>query len=93
MKRFSVIIPIYNRPEELDELLESLEKQTFKDFEVLVVEDGSTHKCDEVVKHYSSLLDIKYFFKNICYFNIFYVILCYTRVHILIKEEGYKKSL
>ncbi|MBK6977735.1 MAG: glycosyltransferase [Cytophagaceae bacterium] len=64
MKRFSVIIPIYNRPEELDELLESLEKQTFKDFEVLVVEDGSTHKCDEVVKHYSSLLDIKYFFKK-----------------------------
>ncbi len=64
MKRFSVIIPIYNRPEELDELLESLEKQTFKDFEVLVVEDGSTLKCGEVVKQYSSSLDIKYFFKK-----------------------------
>jgi glycosyltransferase involved in cell wall biosynthesis len=64
MKRFSVIIPIFNRPEELDELLESLEKQSFKDFEILVVEDGSSLKSDAVVKQYENTLDIKYFFKE-----------------------------
>ena len=39
--RFSVIVPLYNRPDEIRELLESLTLQTVKDFEVLVVEDGS----------------------------------------------------
>ena len=40
--RYSVIIPVYNRPDEVDELLQSLTDQSFKDFEVIVVEDGST---------------------------------------------------
>jgi len=47
--QFSVIIPVFNRPDEVDELLESLTKQTYRQFEVIVVEDGSTRKCDEVV--------------------------------------------
>ena len=42
MKQFSVIIPVYNRPDEVDELLGSLAAQTFKHFEVIIVEDGST---------------------------------------------------
>ena len=46
--RFSIIIPVYNRPQEVDELMESLCHQSFKDFEVVVVEDGSTEKCDMV---------------------------------------------
>ncbi len=41
---FSIIIPLYNRPDELDELLASLCKQTNKQFEVIVVEDGSDKK-------------------------------------------------
>ena len=40
--RYSVIIPVYNRPDEVDELLQSLTQQSFKDFEVIVVEDGSS---------------------------------------------------
>ena len=40
--RYSVIIPVYNRPDEVDELLQSLTAQHFKDFEVVVVEDGSS---------------------------------------------------
>ena len=47
--KYSLIIPVYNRPEEVDELLESLVAQQFADFEVLVVEDGSTLPCREVV--------------------------------------------
>jgi glycosyltransferase involved in cell wall biosynthesis len=64
MREFSIIIPVYNRPNEIDELLQSLTKQTFIDFEVIVVEDGSREKADEICKKYSSSLDIKYFLKE-----------------------------
>ena len=62
---FSIIIPVYNRPNEIDELLESLTKQDFSDdFEVLIIEDGSTIKSDIIVEKYKSQLNIKYFFKE-----------------------------
>lgn len=61
--RYSVIIPVYNRPDELRELLESLTTQTRKDFEVIVVEDGSTISSEEVVQQYSKQLPITYYFK------------------------------
>ncbi len=63
--RFSIIIPVYNRPKEVDELLESITKQDFKDgFEVLLIEDGSSEKSDIVVEKYISKLKINYFFKE-----------------------------
>ena len=62
--RFSVIVPLFNRPIEIDELLSSLTSQTFKDFEVLVVEDGSSDPAKEIVLKYSDDLDVKYFFKE-----------------------------
>ncbi|GAB4020504.1 glycosyltransferase family 2 protein [Spirosoma koreense] len=61
---FSVIIPVYNRPDELRELLESLTKQTYRNFEVLVIEDGSTQKADRVVTEFAGQLAIRYFFKE-----------------------------
>ena len=61
---YSLIIPVYNRPDEVDELLESLTRQTFADFEVIVVEDGSTLPCAEVVKKYAPHLDIHYYIKE-----------------------------
>ena len=61
--RYSVIIPVYNRPDEVDELLQSLTMQHFKDFEVVVVEDGSFIPCKEVVERYADRLNIKYFSK------------------------------
>jgi glycosyltransferase involved in cell wall biosynthesis len=62
---FSIIIPVYNRPNEIDELLESLTKQDFTDsFEVLIVEDGSTEKSEDIVEKYKSQLDLKYYFKE-----------------------------
>jgi len=61
--RYSVIIPVYNRPDEVDELLSSLVDQTFKDFEVLILEDGSLTRCDEIVDSYRDRLQLKYFFK------------------------------
>lgn len=62
--RYSFIIPVYNRPEEVDELLNSLTRQTNKNFEVLVVEDGSSVPCKEVVDNYADRLDICYYFKS-----------------------------
>jgi glycosyltransferase involved in cell wall biosynthesis len=46
--KYSIIVPVYNRPDEVDELLESLCKQSFKDFEVIIVEDGSDVPCKDV---------------------------------------------
>lgn len=64
MSQFSVIIPVYNRPDEIDELLTSLAEQQNKDFEVIIVEDGSTIDCESVVESYRSELKIKYFYKK-----------------------------
>ncbi len=61
--QFSLIIPVYNRPQEVDELLQSLTQQTFREFEVIVVEDGSTLTCQKVVEKYEDQLKIFYFFK------------------------------
>ena len=61
---FSIIIPVYNRPDEVAELLESLTKQIFKDFEVIVVEDGSSVLSEKVSRNYMGLLNLKYFYKE-----------------------------
>ncbi|HRI79228.1 MAG TPA: glycosyltransferase [Cyclobacteriaceae bacterium] len=61
--KYSVVIPVYNRPKELDELLQSLAEQSFRNFEVLIVEDGSKETSQSVYEKYSSILSIQYFFK------------------------------
>ncbi|MBP5386550.1 MAG: glycosyltransferase [Prevotella sp.] len=61
--KYSVIIPVYNRPDEVDELLQSLTTQTERDFEVVVVEDGSTIPCKKVCDGYAGALNIRYFSK------------------------------
>lgn len=61
---YSVIIPVYNRPTEIDELLESLTYQTNKNFEVLVVDDGSVKSCENICAKYVNSLQIRYFFKE-----------------------------
>lgn len=62
--KYSIIVPVYNRPDEVDELLASLTRQTLKDFEVIIVEDGSQTPCEEVCAKYNENLDIKYFMKK-----------------------------
>lgn len=62
---FSIIVPVYNRPQEIDELLDSIVEQDFKEnFDVWVIEDGSTIICEEVVKSYQEKLTIHYFKKE-----------------------------
>jgi len=59
--KYSVITPIFNRPLEIEELFASLTKQTFKEFEIIIVEDGSHKDCSEVVESFQDKLTIKYF--------------------------------
>lgn len=61
---FSIIIPVYNRPEEVRELLESLAAQSYAAFEVIIIEDGSTETCEEVVKLFQQSLNINYISKE-----------------------------
>ena len=61
---FSIIVPVYNRPDEMKELLDSLAVQTYKEFELVVVEDGSNIKSEELCKSYSDRIDISYYYKN-----------------------------
>ena len=63
MRKYSVVIPVYNRPDELSELLESLTHQRYKNFEVLVVDDGSRQRADEVAAAFAAKLSIRYFYK------------------------------
>ena len=62
--KFSIIIPVFNRPDEVDELLESLCEQTVKDFEVLIIEDGSVKPCKDVCDEYANILDLHYYAKE-----------------------------
>jgi glycosyltransferase involved in cell wall biosynthesis len=61
---FSIIIPLYNRPQEIDELLHTLTKQNYLQFEVLIIEDGSKIDAKAIVDSYTDRLDISYYFKE-----------------------------
>ena len=62
--KYSIIVPVFNRPDEVDELLESLGSQTLRDFEVVIVEDGSQIPCKDVCDKYANILDLHYYFKE-----------------------------
>lgn len=61
---FSIIIPLYNRPQEINELLDTLTRQTYNQFEVLVIEDGSKVTAKDIVEGYKDKLEISYYFKE-----------------------------
>jgi len=63
-KKFSIIVPVYNRPDEVSELLQSLSKQTFTDFELVLVEDGSTKPCVQEAEKYRLFFPIQYISKE-----------------------------
>ena len=62
--KYSIIVPVYNRPDEVDELLQSLCEQTIKDFEVIIVEDGSIYPCKDVCNKYAGILSLHYYAKE-----------------------------
>lgn len=52
----SIIVPVYNRPEELDELLASLVAQAYYDYELIIVEDGSSRPSAHIIDKYRTAL-------------------------------------
>lgn len=62
--KYSIIVPVYNRPDEVDELLQSLTEQTFNDMEVIIVEDGSSQPCENIVHRYAGKLQLRYYTKE-----------------------------
>ena len=64
MPRFSVIVPVYNRIDEVDDLLKSLSEQSCKDFEAVIVEDGSSQPCQDIIGKYADKVDVKYYYKE-----------------------------
>ena len=62
--KYSIIVPVYNRPDEVDELLQSLTEQELKDFEVVIVEDGSQKPCKDVCDKFANILDLHYYVKE-----------------------------
>ncbi|MDE6578561.1 MAG: glycosyltransferase [Muribaculaceae bacterium] len=61
---FSIIVPVYNRPQEISDLLESLSSQTDKGFELIIVEDGSSVRCEEQCRQADKSVAVKYFYKD-----------------------------
>ncbi|MBD5227711.1 MAG: glycosyltransferase [Bacteroides sp.] len=62
--KFSIIVPVYDRPDEIEDLLRSLAEQTDKGFEIVIVEDGSKKTCRSEAERYASALDLQYFYKE-----------------------------
>ena len=62
MAKISIIIPTYNSAQYICEAIESVLNQTYKDFEIIVVDDGSTDNTKEVIKPY--LNKIKYIYQQ-----------------------------
>jgi glycosyltransferase involved in cell wall biosynthesis len=63
MRYYSVIIPVYNRPQEVKELLKSLSEQPVRNFEVIIVEDGSTFPSEQIADAYKNILSLSYYTK------------------------------
>lgn len=61
--KYSLIVPVYNRIDEVRDLMNSLEAQTVKNFEVIIVEDGSTEPCKDVVENRNNV-DARYYYKS-----------------------------
>lgn len=61
---FSIIVPVYNRPDEVSDLLASLSRQTDKGFETIIVEDGSTVPCREQCDRFAKEANVRYFHKE-----------------------------
>ncbi|ULC60643.1 glycosyltransferase [Flaviramulus sp. BrNp1-15] len=63
--QFSFIIPVYNRPDEIQELLQSFDAlETNLPYEIVIIEDGSTKSSKTVADSYKNKLNISYFFKE-----------------------------
>jgi glycosyltransferase involved in cell wall biosynthesis len=59
---YSIVVPVYNRPDEIEDLLNCLQVQTYRNFETIIVESGSEIKSDKVVESYQSKIEHLYYY-------------------------------
>lgn len=63
--KFSIIIPVYNSEKYIDRLLTSIKKQTFQDYELIIVNDGSTDNSLDILQKYKqNYMNLKIYTKN-----------------------------
>jgi len=60
----SVIAPVYNGENYLSQAIESVLKQTYKNIEIIIVDDGSTDKTADLVKTYLNQTNIRYIYQK-----------------------------
>ncbi|MCK4357515.1 MAG: glycosyltransferase [Candidatus Cloacimonetes bacterium] len=60
----SIIVPVYNRADEIHEFLASFSKQTKQNFEILIADDGSTDNLKEVIEKYKNDIELRYFYQQ-----------------------------
>ncbi|GAI16908.1 unnamed protein product [marine sediment metagenome] len=62
--KVSVIIPTYNRANLLPRTIKSVLNQTFRDFELIIVDDGSTDNTKQVIERFQTDLRVKYIYQE-----------------------------
>ncbi len=63
MPKYSIVIPVFERRDEVKELMDSLLEQRYQNYELVIVEDGSPVKCEDLVMTYADRINIQYFYK------------------------------
>ena len=64
MLKFSVIIPVYNKEKHLSKTIESVLYQSFKDFEIIIINDGATDSSEKIIKGYKDKWYVVHFTGN-----------------------------
>ena len=53
MPKISIIVPIYNVEKYINQCINSILEQTFTDFELILIDDGSPDKCGKICEEYA----------------------------------------
>ena len=58
--KFSIIIPVFNRPDEIKDLIQSIVDQKYRDIEIIVIEDGSTITSSDIINNFKNKINLQY---------------------------------
>ena len=58
--KFSIIIPVFNRPDEINDLIQSIVDQKYRDIEIIVIEDGSSITSNDIINSFKNKINLQY---------------------------------